>query len=243
MADATGRKNWLVPVLALLLLVGGWVLFRAIFPPFTPPALPDENGYDDFCRAADMLAERTGFYREMTPEELKSVVDQNRPALDLARAGLSKECQVALNWSGDRAWLDKVHMNHLSAMRALSRAFAAEARQANYDGKIEHAVQCGLDTIDLANQCAQGGLLVDRMLAGGVHSTALFSLQRQVSQLNETNSMRLLKKLQITPLQLEPPAVILLREKDFFRRLNGAIQTLMMTGFVREQHKRLLGEM
>jgi hypothetical protein len=163
--------------------------------------------------------------------------------LALVREGISKECQVALHWSTDRAWLDNVHMKNLQAMRALSRAFAAEARQAHDDGQIEHAVQCGLDTIDLANQCAKGGLLVDRMLAGGVHSSALFSLQEQVSQLNRSDSLRLLKKLQVTPLQLDPPEAVLLREKEFFRRLNGALQTLMMTGFVRQQRQRSLEQM
>ena len=238
MTDETRHRNWLVPVLALVLLVGGWVLFRALFPPFAPPERPAENAYDDFRQAADMLAERTGFYREMRPAELKSVVEQNRPALALVREGLNKECQVALDWSGDRAWLDNVHMKNLDAMRALSRALAAAARQANRDGEIDYAVQCGLDTIHLANQCSQGGLLVDRMLAGGVHATALFSLQEQVSQLNKIDSMRLLKKLQITPLQLEPPEAILDREKAFFRRLNGTFQTLMMTGVIREQQHR-----
>ena len=236
--EAKTKKNWLVPVLALLMLVGCWLLFRSIYPPFTPPTLPSANGYDDFLKAAEMLAARTGFYDEMSPEELKSVVEHNRPALELAREGLQKECMVALNWSGDRAWFDNVHMKNLESLRALARAFAAEGRQADLDGQMDKAVQCGLEIIELANACGQGGLIVDRMVAGGVHYTALFSLHQHVKKLTKVDAMRLLKKLQISPLRPEPPEVILPREKVLFRSINGSLQTIMMTGFIRSQRQQ-----
>ena len=243
MPNESQHKNWLVPVLALLLLLGGWLLFRAVFPPFTPPALPAANGYDDFLQAADMLAERTGFYQEMAPEELRSVVEQNRPALELVREGLKKECRVPLDWSADRAWLDTVHMKNIESMRTIARALAAEARQANLDGDLEHAVQCGLQALELANKCSRGGLLVDRMVAGGVHYTALFSLQSHVSKLGKRDAMRLLQVLQSAPLQLDPPVAIQAREKVLFRQINGGVQTFMMSGVLREQHKQAVDQM
>ena len=65
---------------ALLVLAGGWLTLRLAYPPFVPPPLPQPNGYDDLLRAAEMLAPRTGFYKEMEPEELAAVVNDTYAA-------------------------------------------------------------------------------------------------------------------------------------------------------------------
>lgn len=219
-----------------------WLAVRWAYPPFTPPVLPVPNGYDELLQAAEMLAPRTGFYREMDEEELASIVEQNKPALALAREALQKECVVSIDWSADLAWLDNVHLKRIGTLKELARAFAAAARQAKNSGQMGEAVQCGLDALQLAQATAPGGLIIDRMMAGGVHYTAIYSLRDQVEQLSRDECVRLQKKLHASPLQLDPLDEIFRREEVFFRQINGRLLTMMMTaqGVFRDQRKQTL---
>lgn len=243
MTDTTKRKTWLLPALLLLLVLGGWLTYRAFNTPFTPPSLPTINGYDDLLKAAELLAPRTDFYDEMDESELATVVQQNQPALELVRAALLKECVVTLNWSADRAWLDNVHSPNVMSMKSLARAFAAAARYEGNNGRTESAVRHGLDCIDLAQACSTGGLVIDRMMAGGVHYTALYALREQTDQLSRDDCLRLMRKLQTASLQLEAPEQTLDREAALFRKISGGFQTFMMSGVIRDQRKESLKSM
>ncbi len=219
-----------------------WLGFRWAFPPFVPPVLPVPNGYDQLLQAGEMLAPRTGFYDEMADEELAKIVAQNEPALALVREALQKECVVSINWSADQAWFDK-HIERIGSSKRLARAFAAAARQAKNKGQMDEAVQCGLDILELAQATAPGGLMIDRMKAGGVHYNAMYSLREQVEQLSRDDCIRLQKKLQVSPLQLDPMDEVLRREEAFFRQINGPLQSLMMTGMFRSQRQQTLATM
>ena len=168
MAALAKRKKWLLPLLALLGLAGSGLMLRFLFPPFSPPVPPVPNGYDDLLRAAEMLAPRTGFYDEVGEDELSAIVEQNAPALKLAREALNKECLVTVDWSAQQDGLE-AHMEAGSSLRELARAFAAAARQAKANGQMEEAVRCGLDALELAPRVARGGLVIDREMAKGVY--------------------------------------------------------------------------
>ncbi len=236
------KKVWLLPTLALTVIAGSWLVFRLMFPPFAPPVLPVPNGYDDLLRAAKMLAPRTGFYDEMDKEELTAIVQQNEPAINLAREALQKECMVTVDWSADKTGLE-THLENSSSLRSLGRAFAAAARHAKSSGVMDEAVQCGLDTIELAQAAAPGGLAIDRMLAGGVHYTAMYSLREQVEQLSRDDCLRLQKKLQASPLQFDEISELIRRDIAFTRHTHGRLQTMMMMGAIRAQSQQTIDAM
>jgi len=239
MTDTPKRKWWLLPLLLLVLIGGSWLAFRSMFPPFTPPVLPVPNGYDQLLQAAEMLAPRTGFFYEMSEEDLAAIVEQNGPALVLAREALQKECLVTLNWSADQAWFD-MHIDRIGSMKGLARAFAAAARQAKNNHQMDEAVRCGLDAIELAQATAQGGLVIDRMKAGGVYYTAIYSLRDQVEQLSQDDCRRLQKKLRASPLQLGPLDEFLRRDTVFIRQIHGPLQSIMMSRGIRSQSQQTL---
>ncbi|NOY40549.1 MAG: hypothetical protein GXP26_01755 [Planctomycetes bacterium] len=234
------RRRVLFVTAALGFVLLYWLAVRWAYPPFTPPVLPVPNGYDELLQAAKMLAPRTGFYREMDEKKLATIVEQNKPALALAREALQKECVVSINWSANRAWFNNVHMERAGKLKGLAHAFAAAARQAKNNGQMGEAVRCGMDALQLAQATAPGGLMIDRMVAGGVHYTAMYSLRDQVEQLSRDECLQLQKKLQASPLQLDPLDEVFRREEVFFRQINGRLQTLMMTGVLRSQRQQTL---
>ena len=239
------KKIWLLPALALLAFAGAWLVFRLMFPPFAPPILPVPNGYDDLLRAAKMVAPRTGFYRdenEMDEVELTAIVEGNEPALKLAREALQKECIVTVNWSANQTDME-THLAKGSSMRHLGWAFAAAARLAKNKGQMDEAVRCGLDVNLLAQAASRGGLMIDRGYAGGVHYTAMYSLLDQVELLSRDDCLRLQKKLQASPLQLDEIHGVIRRDQAYMRQVHGLYMHVMMSRMIRSQQQQSLAEM
>ncbi len=242
MTEPVKRKIWLLPLLAFFALAGAWLVLRLVFPPFTPPVLPVPNGYDELLRAAELVAKRTGFYDEMQQEELTRIVDQNAPALKLAREALQKECRVSIDWNATNENFES-HLDQIQSLRELSRAFAAAARLAKVEGRLEESVQCGLDALELVTATARGGLLVDRMTAGGICYGALYSLREQVAALPKDDCLRLRKTLSTLSLEWEDPEEVIRRDFAHGHRRNGQLQSLMMLGLMRAQRQQSLDQM
>lgn len=239
MSHVGRRKTWWI-VVAAVFVAGGWLGFRWFFPPFVPPALPVPNGYDGLLRAGEMVASRTGFYDEMSAEELAAVVTQNEPALALAREALTQECVVPLDWSANRTWFDNVHMKRGQTLRSLGRAFGAEARQARINGRTDDALRCGSNILRLAEATAQGGLAIDWLVARGVQYTALHVFRDQADRLSAADCAALGAELSESFQLLEPPSELLYREAKFFRQMDGLLQSFMMASVMRAQHQQML---
>jgi len=77
----------------LFLIALGLVVFRPAPP---PPPLPNPNGYDDFLAADKLVVGDALNLYDLKDEELKTIVEQNRAALQAVRQGLTKECQMPL---------------------------------------------------------------------------------------------------------------------------------------------------
>src|SRR5712692_11541942 len=83
-------------VLGTVFLVAlGLVVFRPAPP---PPSLPNPNGYDDFLAAEKLIVGDTANLYDLKDEELRTVVEQNRAALQTVRGGLKQECQMPLTY-------------------------------------------------------------------------------------------------------------------------------------------------
>ncbi|NOZ40580.1 MAG: hypothetical protein GXP24_10185 [Planctomycetes bacterium] len=235
MTNSAKLKFGLFATLAFSLFGLAWLVFHWLFPPFTPPVLPVPNGYDDLLRAAEMLAPRTGLHRDnMDADELAAIVEQNKPALKLAREALQKECMVTVDWTpGQKGFEPQWELS--SSMRSLARALEAAAWQAKRDGKIDDAIEYGLDSFELAQATANGGLIVDRMVSQPVYYMGLRTLRNQVDSLSGIDCERLLKQLKISRLELEPIDEVIRRDLAFGRKVNGFYMSFMMTGMVKQQ--------
>lgn len=242
MADLSKRTSLLLLAVFVVVLVmgGSWLMLRLMYPPFTPPVLPVPNGYDELLQASKLLAPRTSFYRDdMGAQELATVVKHNLPALELVRKARKQECLVPIDWSADEAGVMK-HIEQANELRNLARAFAATARLANINNQPEEAVSYGLEILDFAPKVAEGGLMIDQLVANGVYFGGIYSLREQVEQLSHENCLRLLKKLQATPLRLETAEAILRRETAYFRQTQGIVNSLMMSGAMKAQQEQAL---
>src|SRR6266852_1307497 len=79
----------------VFLVALGLVVFRPAQP---SPPLPNPNGYDDFLTAEKLIVGDTSNLYDIKNQELKSVVEQNRAALQTVRGGLKQECQMPLTY-------------------------------------------------------------------------------------------------------------------------------------------------
>src|SRR5712664_2888248 len=99
----------------VFLVALGLVAFR---PAPSPPPLPNPNGYDDFLAAEKLVVGDTSSLYDLKDEELKTIVEQNRAALQTVRQGLAKECQMPITYSPHfyGLWL-----SHLTGLKTLLR--------------------------------------------------------------------------------------------------------------------------
>ena len=235
-----GRSHLLWLVIALVTLaIGSWLTLRLAFPSFIPPPLPQPNGYDDLLRAAEMLAPRTGFYDEMEPEELAAIVEHNRPALALVREALDKECGVPVDWSHNPASIeDPTIENRSLALRALSRAFAADMREKLANRQTNAAVASGLATFRLGKKCYRGGLIIDHLVGIAVQSVAINELRQVVAQ-DQAARVEILRRLVPLLDTGEPPEVVIQRDIADMRTYSGGIEGWII-GFNSQQLLKLM---
>lgn len=234
MADVKKTKFILLSAMTVTFLAGVVFIYFSLFPRFTPPVLPVPNGYDELLRAAELLPDRTGFYRDMDDDELRTVVEGNAKTLENASEALEKECMVLVDWSPGKDGFTP-HLAQGRAMRKLARAWAASARLATKNGNSQEAFNCGLQCFGLAGASARGGLIVDRQLAFAIHGMGLQIWRNLVPSLGRSACEQLSENLKLLPIQLEPLNKVIKRDLAFGRRSHGAFASLMMRGAVQRQ--------
>lgn len=211
----TAKSNWLKwalgVIVVLLLLAGGWIYLQTRST-FTPPPVPEPNGYDQLMAAAEMIAPRTGFYDEMESEELRSIVEQNKPALQLAREALEQEIVVPIDWSIDPV-VGNDSSEHIKALRQLSRAFIADSQFQLYENNGLEAMQRSLETYRLGAKCYKGGLIVDLLVGIAVKGVSLEQL-RMVSAAHPEQRAMVLEQLRQLQGLGEPAEWVIQRELD-----------------------------
>lgn len=184
------KRKLLTPILVGLLLVIVVLMVIASRSPkstFVPPALPSPNGISELMRAAQMLSPRTGFFAEMDEAELAQVVEQNLPALEVARSAFEKEIAVPVDWEANAMSGANATRPFSQSMRKLGRAFAAEARQHLIDDNPITAAESALDGFRLGTKSGQGGLIVDYLVGLAIQMQAIESLKSAVDGNPELN--------------------------------------------------------
>ena len=147
-------------------------------PPLQP--LPNPNGYDDFVRAGEMASSDSAMAESMGTADLKKLVETDREALAVARAGLGKECRVPAEFSGT---YQKNHIAEIVQLRKLGQAFVAEGRLAERERRFADAAKSYLDAIRLGDASARGGSLIDAMVGIAIDGTGISALQNIADEL------------------------------------------------------------
>ena len=179
----TKTRNWLVTILILafpfVLFLGFLIFMEEPLP--TLPVLPSPNGYDDLVKAGKMVPASAPDYSQMNLEELRKAVSTNAKALALARSGMTNECRVPMQFSLAYA---NSHINQLSDLKRLARAFAAEGRLAEMENRPADAAKSYLDLIHLANESGRGGILMDELVSIAIEALGTEDMQKLVPQLD-----------------------------------------------------------
>jgi hypothetical protein len=210
-------RNWLI---ALSILIFPFVLFFGFLifmeeplPPVAP--LPNPNGYDDLLKASQLLAASANNSDATNLEQLREWVPKNAGALALARAGLSNQCRVPIQYS--ESYISN-HLDDLAGFKRLARAFAAEGRLAETESRTNDAIKAYLDTIHFANESARGGVLIDALVGIAIESIGTSHLTNLVGHLDAKSCRETAATLEILDTQRQTWDEVMQQEHDWSRR-------------------------
>ncbi len=175
------NRNRLLLVLILALPTAifiGSIFYNGFSVPPLPP-MPNPNGYDDLMKATTMLAPDVGNYTNWDLNELQTIVSEDSNALQLARAGLQKQCRVPLDYNPNAT----ASSTRAASIKRLAAGFAAEGDLAEMQGHPDAAAKSYLDMIHLANESARGGVLIDMLVGAAIESRGRDKLQEVILQL------------------------------------------------------------
>lgn len=220
------KKQWRFGVFGLLLV--GLVVVYLTFPDRTSePALPVPNGYDDLLNAAQQaVSDRHLAYGEAGTEELKDLVDRNRPALTLARLGCTRPCVVAIDHRLSPAAFAAQHMPILGQVKKLALAFRAEGELAELEGKTNVAARVYLDGIRFGQEVCRGGLLIDRLVGIACEGINLGPLNTLVPDLDIRTCKELAHLLEQMDGNREPLQATWDRERTWALRAGGIFERI-----------------
>jgi hypothetical protein len=198
------------PFIFLLCLLLFWDVEP--LPPVPPP--PNPNGYEDLVKAGQMIAGNVGDFDSMSEAELHVMAQTNSAAIQLARIGLQEKCRVTLDYSATSS----AHLDQLNAIKHLAQAFAAQGRLAEMEKRPADAVQFDLDMIRLANDSANGGVIIDQLVGNAIESMGVEELQKLVGQLDAKSCHVTAATLETLDSQRQTWNQVMQQERDWSRR-------------------------
>ncbi len=221
---ATKTRNWLITLFILaspFLLFLGLLLFwdAEPLPPLAP--LPNPNGYDDLVKAGKMVSSNSWNYDSANLEQLRETTAANTEALALARAGLSNECRVPVQFSW--AYITN-HVSDLVSLRKLVQAFVTEGKLAGKENRYSDAAKSYLDAIHLGNEAGRGGTVVDEMIGMAVERVGLEQLQKTADNLDAKSCRDTIQTLGTLAAHKQSWADVLQQEKNWSRRSYSGLQ-------------------
>lgn len=184
------------------------------------PVLPNPNGYDDLLAAGGQVVPPPADLIELTPDQIRSLADHNRSAVDQARHALQMACMVSLKTT--RQW-DDHHENNLRDLKRLALALGMESKIQLLNQHTNEAVQCDLDLLRLANAMRKGGLIIDGINSLIVETIGSAMLQSKLSQLDAETSREAALEMESLSASSELPDTIFATEKAWSRRRFGLV--------------------
>jgi hypothetical protein len=180
----TKARNWLIAIFILacpFVLFLGFLVFMGTKPLPPPAPMPNPNGYDTLVNAGKAVTDNVGDFDQMSAAQLRELVGKNAAALAQARAGLSNQCRVPIQYS--ESYISN-HLADLAGFKRLAQAFAAEGMWAETNGRASDAAQSFLDAIRLGDKSMRGGILIDELVGIAIEAIGTSHLQTLVPRLN-----------------------------------------------------------
>lgn len=175
-----GRIYWVVVGLGLLILalrLANWSVKHS----YSLPALPQPNGYDEILAAAYSIKPPASDIVDLTSDQVRQLTDQNRPALERARAAFQMDSRVSAKPTPE--W-DDHHDENLASLRRLAVAFGIEASMKMRDHQTNEAAKCDMDMLRLADRTGRGGLIIDGITSLTIEALAEGDLRPKIPQLD-----------------------------------------------------------
>jgi hypothetical protein len=215
----------LVFVAMILIPVGvSWYFSR---PPRPSKPLPTANGYPLLVNAGALLRDLPRDFRLLNQQDLRGNVSRGIAALQMARTGLTMECQVPVEYS--EAFLSN-HIIAFKGLRVLGQTLMAEGRLAELENRPRDAMKCYLDVVRLGIVSAHGGLIADALLGQSNEAMGREFLQPMLTSLDSRSSSEVAETLQSLDALTEPWQEISERNEVFSRQVTSSLK-YQLAGF------------
>jgi hypothetical protein len=218
-------RNWLIVLLlipaVIVIAVVGLLVFQELqpLPPIRP--LPQPNGYVGLVQAGEMISPECWDYEAFDEAQLREIVSVNAEALWVARASLSNECRVPIQFS--LPYLDR-HLSELAGFKRLALAFVAEGKFAEKQRRFSDAAGSYLDLIRLGNNSARGGVLIDALVGLAIENMGVAGLQKIIGQLDAKSCREAAATLEVLDAKRQSWTDILQQEHAWSRRAYPGIK-------------------
>lgn len=199
----------------------GFLAFQTLRLPPLPPPLPNPNGYADLDKAGAMISTNSWNYDKMNREQLRELVAANAAVLTLARAGLSNECRVPIQFS--QAYIAN-HLSDLAGLKGLAQAFVAEGKLAELDSRPGDAAKSYLDAVHAGIESARGGVLLDQLVGIAMEAIGTGALSNLVGQLDAKSCRETATTLETLDGQRQTFAEVMQQENDWSHRTYPGIR-------------------
>jgi len=210
-------KYLVLAVIVVNVVVITYVFLGGNAPPSRP--MPNPNGYDDLVKAGQMITPGYSYdYKRMPKEKLAALVATNGPALDLARAGLKKECRMPENYSRDLAGES---MKYMTQMKGLALDICAEGRLKALDGNTNAAVDSYLDAIRFGQESSRGGVIVFKLVGIACEASASEDLRGIIGGADTNACREVVQALETIDSKEEPSEAVLRQEDNYIRAVNN----------------------
>lgn len=233
---------WLLALLAVMVVV-----FYAFDSRKAPPVvLPSPNGHDRLVQAGGMLSPQSYIdWKDWPVETLRAYVRTNAAALEIARSGLTQECQVPMT---NLATYANTRMTDLIGLKRLAQAFAAEGRLAEFEQRTNDAARSYLAAVRVGHEGFRGGLMIDRLVGVACEAIGQMRLEPLLPALDVATCRELLPEFRAIDAKAETIEEVLRQEQAWVREAESLRQRLMATfdrttakarnGFIRRQNIR-----
>jgi hypothetical protein len=200
------------------------VLVALFYRPASPAlGLPSPNGYADFVEATKVFVAGPD-WRTLDVDGLRATVAQNAKALALVRVGLTKQCQVPIEYT--MFYLTN-NLPHLAEFKGLALGFVAEGKLAEKEGRPQDAIRSYQDCVRFGEESPRGGLLIDKLVGVACEAIGMEQLRTLLPSLDATDLQRVQKGLVELHRNPESPESVIQQERLLARRSVGTFSFLI----------------
>ncbi|MCI0747647.1 MAG: hypothetical protein L0Y58_19760 [Verrucomicrobia subdivision 3 bacterium] len=197
----------------MVLLAAGAVFLFPVRP--EKVQLPNPNGYDDFRKAATLIATPPDDLTTVSDDEFRRFVEANAEALRLVRAGLAKDCKVPVTYTYA---VSEERLNELSGLKSIAQALVAIGRWHERQQQTNEAARRYVEAIRYGHHSLREGLLTDILMTIAIERIASRPLRKSAPTLDAALCREIISALQQIDDSVEPIDRV-------FERDNEIIQT------------------